>query len=135
MNDQKKIWLVEDDLIAVTIMRHIIKKHPYFQLIREFDGAEFVIETLKEGRQELPDLIVLDLNMPMMNGWDLLEFLQKEYTSENIPVAIFTSSIDSRDASKSSHYPNVIGHFIKPITHPLLENIKDCLKAHYSKSR
>ncbi len=131
MNEQKRIWLVDDDPIAVTIMRHVIRKDPYFDLTAEFDGAEMMIEALLSGGIEPPHLIVLDLNMPMMSGWELLDFLTKRFEKEAIPVAVFTSSIDARDAARSSDYPNVIGHFVKPISMALLKQLRTHLERHY----
>lgn len=131
MSEQKRIWLVDDDPIAVTIMRHVIKKDSYFELAADFDGAEPMIAALQSQKLPLPHLIVLDLNMPLMSGWELLDFLKNDFKNEHIPVAVFTSSIDSRDAARSTDYPNVIGHFVKPISLALLDRLKLHLERHY----
>lgn len=135
MSEQKQIWLVDDDPIAVTIMRHVVMQHPYFELSKEFSGAENLLSEVKVEDCHIPDLVILDLNMPLMSGWELLEFLRQDEKCRDLPVAIFTSSIDKQDAKKSERYSNVIGHFVKPITRSLLEDIKSRLIQHQESKR
>lgn len=130
MTDKRNIWVVDDDPIAVTIIRHLITGNEHFQLSGEFSSAEKMIEKLEADEKSAPDLIILDLNMPLMSGWDLLEHLQKRRNDAPIPVAVFTSSIDERDKERSDRHTNVIGHFVKPMTKALLAQIEEKLTTH-----
>lgn len=130
MDSQRNVWIVDDDPIAVTIVRHLLSNHPELELTGEFENAERMLQRL-DGDGAAPELVILDLNMPMMSGWELLDSLREKGHS-NMPVAVFTSSIDERDELRSRQYPEVIGHFVKPMTHRLLNDIFEKLKSHNS---
>lgn len=115
MGEKKGIWVVDDDTIAVTIVSHLIGRHENMELLNTFKNAEEVFNAFFQS-EKYPDLILLDLNMPMMSGWELLEEMKSKVSLNGIKVAIFTSSIDIRDQEKAIDYPCVIGYFVKPIT-------------------
>lgn len=122
MGEKKGIWVVDDDAIAVTIVSHLIGRQENLELLNSFGNAGDMLEAFKQCDQ-YPDLIILDLNMPMMSGWDLLEEMKTDFSLNAIKVAIFTSSIDERDRKKAENYPCVIGYFVKPMTRNILGKI------------
>lgn len=109
-----RILLVEDAADDQFLAKRTLKKvNCDIEVVVAFDGLE-AIELLQDG-QYVPDLILLDINMPRMGG---LEFLEK-YASRNpqVPpvVAMLTSSDQEPDKSKSLSYECVKGYFVKPI--------------------
>jgi CheY-like chemotaxis protein len=66
----------------------------------------------------LPDVILLDINMPIMDGWDFLEWFKefKENLVKAIPIFMVSSSIDWRDIEKAKSYEEVIDYMSKPLT-------------------
>ena len=70
-------------------------------------------------------LVLLDINMPVMDGWQFLEEIQLDHNLPTIFVIMVTSSIDSIDKVKASKYPEVIGFFEKPLSE---ENCKQIQK-------
>ncbi len=60
-------------------------------------------------------LIFLDINMPLMNGWEFLEYCQTEYSKASIQVVILTSSPFKKDQIKASNYNQVTFYKIKPL--------------------
>ena len=66
----------------------------------------------------LPDLILLDINMPVMDGWEFMEKmgLLKSKFSKNITVYIVSSSIATADKNKSKTYSDILGYLSKPVT-------------------
>lgn len=119
MGEKKGIWVVDDDAIAVTIVSHLIGRQENLELLDSFGNAGEMLQSFNQCKKH-PDLIILDLNMPMMSGWDLLEEIKTNATLNDIKVAIFTSSIDERDRKKAANYPCVIGYFVKPMTRNIL---------------
>lgn len=116
-------WIIDDDPIASAIARHLIGRHAHFNLSGFFDGAQTAIDKLRDDSEKKPDMIMLDLNMPVMSGWDFLDQMAAIPGAGKIPVAIFTSSIDPRDFERGSKYGVVVGHFIKPVSIELLDEI------------
>ena len=115
----KSIWIVDDDLIARMLIKKRLEKESFSQTIIEFEnGKEAFDAYLKlEGKAEEPELILLDLNMPVMDGWTFLDSIAKQSSeSDSLPsVAILTSSIDQEDRDQAKQYSNVISFLKKPL--------------------
>ncbi len=88
------------------------------------DVLEFLYAN-KDNADDLPDMIFLDLNMPIMNGWDFLDrFISIQNTiTKPIPIYVISSSIDPVDISKSRKYLSVKDYIIKPMTKLALQKI------------
>lgn len=92
------------------------------------DNGVEVLEFLDTNRNNfanLPDIIFLDLNMPIMNGWDFLEQFKSIQKTIIKPILIYviSSSIDPVDISKSRRYLSVKDYIIKPMTKLALQKI------------
>lgn len=116
----KFICLVDDDKIYQTIVLKQLAKIAEDCRIVALDDGEEAIGAIKKmilDKADLPDLILLDLNMPFMDGWDFLnEFkMLKGYTSKKINIVIVTSSVDERDLSRAREYEEVSGYMVKPV--------------------
>ncbi|HEY1047434.1 MAG TPA: response regulator, partial [Bacteroidia bacterium] len=75
--------------------------------------------------ENIPDVIMFDLNMPEMNGWEFIKQLNLIFEEENvhIPTFIFTSSIDPVDLERSYSFTDVKGYIPKPLTTIKLDKI------------
>lgn len=113
-----KIMLVDDDPIFNFIARKLIESTKIEHELEEYlDGSE-ALEALKQKKSpdELPDRILLDINMPKVNGWQFLEALRHLNISKDMSVTIVTSSIDGEDRRKAFSYPEIDEFLIKPIS-------------------
>lgn len=125
-----KCWIIDDDPIArILIKRKLSKVYPKESLL-EFSGAEDAVAELLEGDSpSLPNLILLDLNMPVMSGWDFLDSQKELLSGRGVDVAILTSSIDESDQKKAGEYPCVAGFLNKPLNlSELEEHLKERTK-------
>jgi CheY-like chemotaxis protein len=117
----RKIWVVDDDVIYKTIMKKIILKSEIFSSTVTFSNGEEAIHALKfaiEKKESLPDIILLDLDMPVMDGWgfmDEIEVLKPNLPSE-VLIYISSSSIAVQDKQKAKNNPNIVGYMSKPIS-------------------
>ena len=85
------------------------------------------ISELKINEIEPPELVLLDLNMPIMNGWELLDkYLELEFNLifTKTKFIVLSSTIDPSDIEKSKSYPMVIDFISKPITKDILAELK-----------
>ncbi|MGB3851007.1 MAG: response regulator [Tunicatimonas sp.] len=109
-----KIFLIDDNTIDLLISRKLLLKHDQDLIVTEFSKAQEAILALQDTQEASPDLVLLDLNMPGMNGWEFLEAVkQKDYAPER--VFILTSSLDERDKTMATQYPSVKGYITKPL--------------------
>jgi CheY-like chemotaxis protein len=99
-------------------------------LIQKIDSKFniFVFNNAQDALEKIiledPQIIFLDLNMPVMNGWDFLDVLQRK--NIKLDVYILTSSVDPNDKKKAEKYENVKGFLTKPLSKETLEPILHC---------
>ena len=122
---KKAIWVIDDDPIYQIIINKIIQRSEMFSTITSFKNGKEAIDALHEtvntptdNIEILPDLILLDINMPVMDGWEFMEKmgLLKSKFSKNITVYIVSSSIATEDKNKSKTYSDILGYISKPVT-------------------
>ncbi|WP_420317602.1 response regulator [Ekhidna sp.] len=111
MHSANKILLVDDDPIFLTLAELAIKKeHATVEIFKAMNGEE----AIKFLQKQAVDIIFLDLNMPVMNGWEFLEaFPTVEKNGKRIYV--LTSSIDPSDQRKADDNPFVTSMLEKPL--------------------
>lgn len=125
MRSRKPILLVEDDKIDVmTIQRAMKEIHVVNQLSVAGNGEE-ALEYLRANKNEKPCVILLDLNMPKMNGVEFLKAQKKDDAIKTIPVIVLTTSKEQQDKIETFKL-GVAGYMIKPVDY---KQFVDVLKA------
>jgi CheY-like chemotaxis protein len=130
----KRIFLIDDDPIYVLLTKKIITNVSSGFEISEFGDGQLALERLIDLSQEnaqLPDIIFLDLSMPVMDGWEFLaEYsLLKKSLKKEIILYIVSSSISPREVERSKEYHEVVDFLIKPLEKEtiagIMQNIKE----------
>lgn len=116
----KKIWVIDDDPIYQIIVNKIIKKSELFVSVSSFKNGKEAIYALKnalENTAELPNVILLDINMPVMDGWEFMEEMVLLKPQIKVPISIYivSSSIALEDKSNAKKYPEIIAYLSKPV--------------------
>ena len=112
------ICVVDDDKVYQFAVRKTIEATGMADAVLTFsNGAEAISYLETHSTAELPDIIFLDINMPVMNGWQFLENYARLSFSlgKNIPVYMVSSSIDEHDINKSREYQSVADYILKPV--------------------
>ncbi len=92
---RKRILLAEDDLDDRTFFREFLEDREDLLLLSEVENGEDLVEALKVSDDDtLPDLIILDQNMPRLNGLETLEILKSNSRYDKIPVMIYSTYIN-----------------------------------------
>lgn len=101
MMNSKPILLVEDDSVdMMAVQRALNRLKVTNELVCKVDGRE-ALKYLRDNVNAKPCIILLDLNMPRMDGFELLEIIKAEKNLRNIPVIVFTTSGFDEDVTKS----------------------------------
>ncbi len=113
-----KTFLIDDDPISALLTEHVLKLENFSQDITTFQRAEEALAYLIENTAgELPAVILLDLNMPVVSGWDFLDALKpyQHLLPAGLKIFILTSSLDTEDQIRSKEYSLVTGFIQKPL--------------------
>ncbi|MGA2322657.1 MAG: response regulator [Sedimentisphaerales bacterium] len=114
MRDCRPILLLEDDTVdAMTVKRALKDLHVSNPLVRVTNGEEALVY-LRDDIKEKPCLILLDLNMPKMNGIEFLRVAKVEEKIKRIPAVVLTTSKDDQDRFKTFQL-SVAGFVVKPV--------------------
>lgn len=124
------IMLVDDDDLAIFYNEFILKKANTAKELISFTNGKEALEKLRSGEGEkcfLPDLILLDLYMPVIDGFRFLEEFNKlpEHIRNKVKVVILSSSSYGLDYEKATAYDQVIGFLQKPLAIESLTGLLD----------
>lgn len=109
----EKIWMIDDDKIQHRINSKLLKRQNPNVKIKSFYNSDLALLKLKESNSD-PDLILLDINMPELNGFEFMEMLKQ--MDRDFNIILLTSSIDLRDMKEASQYDFVRSFINKPLT-------------------
>jgi CheY-like chemotaxis protein len=108
-----KVLLVEDNLIEIMKMKRTISFLKLKHTIYEAKNGEEALSFL-EDRTNMPDIILLDLNMPKINGIEFLKILKKDEDLKHIPTIILTTSSNQKDLLEC-YRTGMSGYILKPL--------------------
>lgn len=115
----KQIWLIDDDEITNVINKKTLAIHFSQYEVVIFDSPLDALEKLMNG-EATPHCILLDINMPIIDGWEFLQMMQQQNLKNS--VIMLTSSFYKEDMVQASAYKNVRHFMTKPI------NVKELSK-------
>ena len=119
-----QILIVDDDkVVSLLHKNHIRHFNASCSPVSCYNGKEALEYLLEKDKKGNNYLIFLDLNMPVVNGWEFLEQLEKQLLQSNIYIIIVTSSINAKDEARALKFKNVISFCKKPLTEDSIRSI------------
>ena len=121
----KSILCIEDEPEMIDLMRLILGRRGF-----AVKGAAGGIEGLRIIRAERPELVLLDLMMPDMDGWEVYQQMKADENTKNIPVIVVTAKAQSIDKVLGLHIAKVDDYLAKPFSpQDLLSSVERVLKS------
>lgn len=125
MKEHYNIILIDDDNMFNYLHRKVLEKTGCFNVINTFENAPDALDFIQDTANTEAAVILLDINMPGMNGWDFLKALAAlpETITARYKTIMLSSSISSEDVKQSQQYPHVYGYLFKPLDVEMLTDI------------
>ncbi len=114
MESSQSILLIEDDVIDILAVKRALNAIQAPNPLFFVNNGEEALDFLRNENNSRPGLILLDLNMPRMNGLEFLEIVKHDRFLKIIPVVVLTTSQEQQDKMQSFSL-NVAGYMIKPV--------------------
>jgi CheY-like chemotaxis protein len=111
-----EIVLVDDDPIVVLLQKKLMQKAGISHQVTSFNSGESALAFIAEKEIEDKLLVFLDINMPGLSGWQVLDELERLIMPFDFEVIIITSSIDDSDRIKANTYERIVDFWIKPFS-------------------
>jgi DNA-binding response OmpR family regulator len=119
----KKILCIEDEPEMIDLIRLILGRRGF-----DVHGAAGGVEGARLVRELLPDLVLLDLMMPDMDGWEVYQQMKADLTTRNIPVIVVTAKAQNIDKVLGLHIAKVDDYIAKPFSpQELMESVEKIL--------
>lgn len=121
-----KLMLVEDNDLDVIVVQRLLKRMSLDYPIVRANNGEHALQMLRPANGERsvvpPFILLVDINMPRMNGFELLEELADDEELAKVPVYIMSTSNSPSDKSKAERY-RIQGYLVKPVTESVMAEI------------
>lgn len=118
--------VIDDDPIFVFGIKKVMQLIDFCEGILVFKNGQEALNNLKaiiSAKEQLPDIILLDLNMPILDGWQFLEEFIQIPCNKKILIYVVSSSVDPEDVLRAKSYENVSDYIVKPISVAKLKEV------------
>lgn len=133
MKGTRPILLVEDDHVDVLSVKRAFKDLKIVNHLEVVDNGEAGLEWLRDKRNPKPCLILLDLNMPRMNGLEFLRVMKNDEELRRIPVIVLTSSKGEQELLET-YDRGVAGYMVKPASYLQLVEVMRVINLYWTVS-
>jgi CheY-like chemotaxis protein len=127
------LWIIDDDPMSSFYIKRLAELGELAHIITIYNSAQGAIDYLlhhKKSQEHLPDVILLDIYMPEIDGWEFLAELKKikSLLVKEPEMYIISSSNHPKDLSRADTFPEVRAYFQKPVTLDILKKVVTALK-------
>jgi len=133
VQNSKPILLIEDDRVDVMTVKRALNDQKVTNPLVQVASGEEAIEYLRNGGNQKPCLILLDLNMPKMNGVEFLKIVKVDETLKKIPIVVLTTSTEEQDVAESFKL-GAAGYMVKSVDYEKFVDIVRAIDVYWSLS-
>jgi CheY-like chemotaxis protein len=122
------LLVIDDDDINIFIIKKIVAKTGYdVEMVAKNNGQLAIdyLATLEDGSEKFPHLMLIDINMPILNGWEFLEAYDQLRLKQKPDMYMLSSSVYENDIEKAKTYQKIKGFISKPLS---IERLSELLK-------
>jgi CheY-like chemotaxis protein len=134
MQDCEPILLVEDDTVDAMTVKRALRDLKVANPVAHVTDGEEALGHLRASDKPKPCLVLLDINMPRMNGIEFLKVVKTDAALQRIPVIMLTTSTNDRDIIQSFHL-SAAGYMIKPVDYKQFVETMRTIDAYWRLSR
>lgn len=119
-------YIIDDNEFVLLMREKQLSDHPAFDQIKTFTNGSLALDEINKAilhNEQLPLLILLDLNMPVMNGWEFLDAISLIPTVNKIPIYLFTATLEVAGIEKAKRYNQIKGFLSKAISSEEIETV------------
>lgn len=112
-------YIIDDDFTTIELVRMNNDRFGFCERLVSFTDPVLANRTLNEAIDkgiDVPQMILLDINMPVMDAWDFLDKMNDVLMDAGVSVFILSSSINPEDMEKSKQYSSVLKYILKPLS-------------------
>lgn len=121
----KNLLIIDDDPMFRFIAKRLVNNALPDKNIKEFENGKLACEFLQAHKSEMQETqILLDINMPVMNGWEFLDACTAETKRPQLEIYIVSSSVDQADKQKAESYSIVKDYIEKPLSKDFILSLK-----------
>lgn len=130
MARHKSVLLVEDDPITIMVCERILQLTGFAEEVKSatngLEAIEYLNQLSQTDKSALPSVIFLDINMPVMNGWEFLENFDsiRHFFPEMPLIYVLSSTVDPEDSKRAQSFGIVRRFISKPLTKDILDSIQ-----------
>ncbi|WP_299255782.1 response regulator [uncultured Aquimarina sp.] len=118
--------VIDDDPIFVFGIKKVMQLIDFCEGIMVFKNGQEALNNLRaiiSAKEKLPDVILLDLNMPILDGWQFLDEFVKIPCEKEILIYVVSSSVDPEDVLRAKSFEGVSDYIVKPISVAKLKEV------------
>lgn len=134
LDTNRPILLVEDDAVDVMTVKRAAKQLKIMNPLHHASDGEEALKYLENEEHQIPSIIILDINMPRMNGIEFLKIIKADERFMRIPVIILTTSKEEQDRYQTFNL-NAAGYMVKPVDYDNFLRVMDIIKNYWSMSQ
>jgi CheY-like chemotaxis protein len=123
----KEVFIIDDDAIYRMAMKRLFNQTDFCEQLQSFDNGQDAILEIEQRKRigaEVPDLILVDLNMPIEDGWQFVESCCEMKVCDETVIYLCSSTIHPDELQKANETPGLMRMLIKPIQKHDLHSIK-----------